>query len=233
MNWDFVKICEDVKSKQGQLLSILTKIRYSHGQQSLLVGKCLRENHRQIKSCLPHLPANRKKSGDFAESRKQVTSSCFKWQKRPQYTRTQASPSPRGLLGSKWQTIKHCVKSFLSCESNPFQSQVSKALICPANFNVASCFEMCHPSKRDNLLSLVVLCPHLEREIKHFDSTLCKVPSLNQGSPLQEMADDRCISKTFHRRTLNILNRYLLLTLHFHKTEVQLLVCCATSAHHP
>ena len=112
MNWDFVKICEDVKSKQGQLLSILTKIRYSHGQQSLLVGKCLRENHRQIKSCLPHLPANRKKSGDFAESRKQVTSSCFKWQKRPQYTRTQASPSLRGLLGSKWQTIKRCVKSF-------------------------------------------------------------------------------------------------------------------------
>ena len=84
MNWDFVKICEDLKIKQGQLLSILTKIRYSHGQQSLLVGKCLRENHRQIKSCLPHLPANRKKSGDFAESQKQVTSSCFKWQKRPQ-----------------------------------------------------------------------------------------------------------------------------------------------------
>ena len=73
-----LKICEDIKSKQGQLLSILTKIRYSHGQQSLLVGKCLRENHRQIKSCLPHLPANHKKSGDFAESRKQVTSSCFK-----------------------------------------------------------------------------------------------------------------------------------------------------------
>ena len=110
INWDFVKICEDVKSKQGQLLSILTKIRYSHGQQSLLVGKCLRENHRQIKSCLLRLPANHKKSGDFAESRKQVTSSC--WQKRPQYTRTQASPSPHGLLGSKWQTIKHCRKYF-------------------------------------------------------------------------------------------------------------------------
>ena len=122
---------------------------------------------------------------------------------------------------------------FLSCESIAFQSQVSKALICPANFNVASCFEMCHPSRRDNLLTLVVLCPHLEREIKHFDYTLCKVPSLTQGSTLQEMADDRCISKTFHRRTLNILNRYLLLTLHFHKTKVQLLVCCATSAHHP
>ena len=89
---------------------------------------------------------------------------------------------------------------------------------------------MCHPSRRDNLLTLVVLCPHLEREIKHFDYTLCKVTSLTQGSTLQEMADDRCISKTFHRQTLNILNRYLLLTLHFHKTKVQLLVCCATSA---
>ena len=84
----------------------------SHGQQSLLVGICLRENHRQIKSCLPHLPDNRKNSGDFAESREQVTSSCFKWQKRPQYTRTQASPSPCGMLGSKWQTIQHCIKSF-------------------------------------------------------------------------------------------------------------------------
>ena len=116
----------------------------------------------------------------------------------------------------------------MSCESIAFQSQVSKALICPANFNLASCFEMCHPSRRDNLLTLVVLCPHLEREIKHFDYTLCKVPSLTQGSTLQEMADDRCIFKTFHRQTL--LNRYLLLTLHFHKTKVQLLVCCATSA---
>ena len=101
--WKVINFC---------VLSILTKIRYSHGQESLLAGKCLRENHRQIKSCLPHLPANHKKSGDFAESQKQATSSCFKWQKRPQYTRTRASPSPRGLLGSKWQTIKHCIKSF-------------------------------------------------------------------------------------------------------------------------
>ena len=72
---------------------------------------------------------------------------------------------------------------FLSCESIAFQSQVSKALICPANFNVASCFEMCHPSRRDNLLTLVVLCPHLEREIKFFDYTLCKVPPLTKVPP--------------------------------------------------
>ena len=110
----------------------------------------------------------------------------------------------------------------MACESIAFQSQVSKALICPANFNVASCFEMCHPSRRDNLLTLVVLCPHLEREIKHFDSILCKVPSLNQGSTLQEMADDRHISKTFHRRTLfGTLSRIDIFYSHFTSAKLK------------